>query len=89
MAGIWQRGWWDVIRDRSDKWELEIEIIEDAVVYGGEMLEFELGGLRSKPFKEGNLIIVKVRLLEDVNVPLSLLSISRQVVDVASNDGLT
>ena len=29
MAGIWQRGRWDVIGDRSDKRELKIEVIED------------------------------------------------------------
>ena len=32
MAGIWQRGQWDVIRDRSDERELEIEVVEDLVV---------------------------------------------------------
>ena len=79
MAKIQWRGQWDVIGDRSNEWELEIEIIEDTVVYGGEMLEFKLGGLRSKPFEEGNLVIMKVRLLKDVDVPLSLLSVSQWV----------
>ena len=88
-VGIWWRGWWDIIGDRSDEWELEIEIVEDMVVYSSEVLKFELGGLCSEPFKEGNLIIMKVRLLEDVDVPLVLLSMSRWVVDVAGNDGLT
>ena len=27
-AGIWQRGWWDVIGDRNDERELEIEVVE-------------------------------------------------------------
>ena len=24
MAGVWWRGWWDVIRFRWDEWELEV-----------------------------------------------------------------
>ena len=36
MVGIQQRGQWGIIRDRRDEWELEVEIEEDAVVYGSE-----------------------------------------------------
>ena len=31
-AGIRQRGWWDVIRDRGDEQELEVQVVEDAVM---------------------------------------------------------
>ena len=41
-VGIWQRGQWDVIGDRSDKREFEIEVIKDLVVNGSELLKFEL-----------------------------------------------
>ena len=30
-AGIWWRGWWDIIGDWGNKGALEIEVIEDAV----------------------------------------------------------
>ena len=42
---IQQRGWWDIIGDRRDEQELEIEVIEDVVVNGSKVLEFELRGL--------------------------------------------
>ena len=67
----------------------EVQVKKDSMVDCGEMLEFELGGLSTEPFKKGNLIVMEVRLLEDVKVPLSLLFVSQQVVDVASNGGLT
>ena len=89
MAGIRQRGWWDVIGDRSDERELEIEVIEDPVVDGGEVLEFELGVLGMKPFKDGDLIVVQERLLEDVSNPLMLLCVCQRVVDVAGNGRLS
>ena len=70
MAGIWQRGQWDVIRLRSNEQELEVEIVKDAVVYCSKMLEFELGGLHSEPLEEGNLIVMEVRSLKNIKVPL-------------------
>ena len=88
MAGIQQRGWWDIIRFRWDEWELEVEIKEDAMVDGGEMLEFELGSLCMKPFKDSSFISPGVRLLENLKIPLALLCMSWQVVDVVSNGGL-
>ena len=88
-AGIWQRGWWDIIGDRGDERELEIEVIEDPVVDGGEVLEFELGVSGTKPFKEGDLVVVQERPLEDVSDPLTLLCVCRWVVDVAGNGRLT
>ena len=58
------------------------------MVYCSKVLEFELGGLCSEPLKECNFIIIKVRVLEDVKVLLTLLFVSQRVVDVASNGGL-
>ena len=88
MVGIQWRGQWDIIGDRGDEQELEVKVVEDTVVYCSEVLEFELGGLCSEPLKEGNLVIMRVRSLEDVDVPLALFSVSWRVVDVAGNDGL-
>ena len=42
-AGIRQRGWWDVIWDRGNERELEVEVVEDLVVDSSKVLEFELG----------------------------------------------
>ena len=55
---------------------------------GCKMLKFELGGLPSEPFEKSDFVIVEVRVLKDVKVPLVLLSVSWQVVDVTSNGGL-
>ena len=88
MAGIRRRGWWDVIGDRGNKGALEVEIVEDAVVYASESLEFELEVSCPEPFKESDFIIVQKRLLEDVGDPLTLLFVRRRVIDVAGNGGL-
>ena len=88
-AGIQRRGQWDVVGFSGDKGELEVQVIKDTMVDGGEVLEFELGGLCSEPLKKCDLIVVEIGALEDVKVPLMLLCMSRQVVDVASNGGLT
>ena len=87
-VGIWQRGWWDVIRDRSDERELEIEVVEDLVVDSGKVLEFELGVLGMKPFKEHDFVIMEERPLKNVGDPLMLLCVHRRVVDVARNGRL-
>ena len=58
------------------------------MVDGGEVLELELGGLCSEPLEECNLVIVEIGALEDVEVPLMLLCMSRRVVDMAGNGGL-
>ena len=87
-AGIQQRGRWDVVGFSGDKGELEIQVVKDTMVDGGEVLELELGGLCSEPLKECNLIVVEIGALEDVEVPLTLLCVSRRVVDMASNGGL-
>ena len=73
MAGIWWRGRWYVIGFSRDKQELEIQVIKDLVVDGCEPVKLELCDLGMEPFKEGNLIVVEVRLLEDIKVPLVLL----------------
>ena len=87
-AGIWRRGQWDVIRDRGNKGALEVEIIEDAVVYASESLEFELEVSCLEPFKESDFVVMQERSLEDVGDPLALLFVCRWVIDVARNGGL-
>ena len=89
MAGIRQRGQWDIIGLGWDEWEFEIEIEEDAVVYCSEVLELKLGGLCSEPLKKSDFIVMEIGALEDVKVPLTLLCVSRWVVDMASNGRLT
>ena len=89
MAGIWQRGQWDIIGFGGDKWELEVQVIKDAMVDCGEVLEFELGVPGTEPFKEHDLIVVEERLLEDISDPLTLLCMHWWVVDMTGNGGLT
>ena len=88
MAGIWRRGRWDVIRFGRDEGELEVEIVEDAVVYASESLEFELEVSCLEPFKESDFVVVQEWPLEDVGDPLTLLCVRRWVIDVAGNGGL-
>ena len=87
-VGIQWRGQWDIIGDRGDEQELEVQVVEDAVVYGSEVLEYKLGIPCSKPFEEHDFVIVEERSLEDVSDPLTLLCMHQWVVDVARNDGL-
>ena len=87
-TGIRRRGRWDVIGFGRDEGELKVEIVEDTVMYAGESLEFELEVSRSEPFKESDFIVVQERPLEDVGDPLTLLCVSRRVVNMASNGGL-
>ena len=87
-AGIWRRGWWDVIGFGGDKWELEVQVVKDTVVDCSEVLEFELGVLGTEPFKERNLVIREERSLKDICDPLTLLCVRWQVVDVTGNGGL-
>ena len=89
MVGIQQRGQWDVIWFSGDKWELEIQAVKDSVVDGSEVLKFELGVLGTKPFKEGDFVVVQERSLEDVSDPLTLLCVCWQVVNVTGNGRLT
>ena len=89
MAGIRRRGRWDVVGFGRDEGKLEIQVEKDAMVDGGEVLELELGGLCSEPLKKCDFIIMEIGALEDVKVPLMLLCVSRRVVDVAGNGGLT
>ena len=88
-AGIRRRGRWDVVGFGGDEGELEIQVVKDTMVDGGEVLELELGGLCSEPLEECDLIVVEIGALEDVKVPLTLLCVSRRVVDVAGNGRLT
>ena len=88
-AGIQQRGQWDVVGDRRDKGALEVEIVEDAVVYASELLEFELDVLCMELLEESNFVVMQERSLEDVGDPLTLLCVHQQVIDVTGNGGLT
>ncbi|KIM64803.1 hypothetical protein SCLCIDRAFT_23210 [Scleroderma citrinum Foug A] len=85
MAGIRRRGRWDVIGFGRDEGKLEVEIIEDVVVYASEPLEFELEVSCSEPFKESDFVVVQEWPLEDVGDPLTLLCVRRWVIDVAGN----
>ena len=58
------------------------------MVYASESLEFELEVSRSEPFEESNFVVMQEWLLEDVSNPLTLLCVSRRVVDMAGNGGL-
>ena len=88
MEGIWQRGWWDVIGDRGNKGALEVEIVEDAVVYASESLEFKLEVSCPEPFKESDFVVMQERSLKDIGDPLTLLFVCWWVIDVARNGGL-
>ena len=88
-AGIWQRGWWDVIRDWSDEGKLEVEVVEDPVVNSSESLEFKLEVSCTEPLKESDFVVVQERPLKDVGDPLMLLCMCRRVIDVAGNGGLS
>ena len=87
-AGIQRRGRWDVVGFGRDEGKLEIQVVKDPMVDGGEVLKLELGGLCSEPLEECNLVVVEIGALEDVEVPLMLLCVSWQVVDMASNGRL-
>ena len=50
-AGIQQRGWWDIIGGRRDKGKLEVEVVEDMVMYGSKVLEFEQGVPCTEPLE--------------------------------------
>ena len=89
MAGIWWRGRWDVIGDRSDERELKIEVIEDLVVNGSELLEFELEVSCTEPLKKSNFVVVQERSFKNIGDPLTLLCMRQWVIDVARNGGLS
>ena len=88
-AGIRRRGRWDVVGFCGDKGELEIQVVKDAMVDCGEVLEFKLGVPGTEPFKERNFIVGEERSLKDVCDPLMLLCMRRRVIDVTRNGGLT
>ena len=88
MVGIWQRGQWDIIGDRRDERELEVQVKKDTVVDSGEAVKLKLGDLCSEPLGKGNFVVVEVRPLEDIKVPLALLCMHQRVVNVAGNGGL-
>ena len=88
-AGIRWRGWWDVVGFGGDKWELEIQVVKDAMVDCSEVLEFELGVPGTEPFKEHDFVVGEERSLKDICNPLTLLCVRWWVVVVTGNGGLT
>ena len=89
MAGIQQRGRWDIVGFGGDKGKFEVQVVKDAMVDSSEVLEFELVVPGTEPFKERDFVIGEERSLKDICDPLMLLCVRRRVVDVAGNDGLT
>ena len=87
-VGIRRRGRWDVIGDRSDEGELEVEVVEDPVVNSSELLEFKLKVSCTESLEESDFVIVQEGLLKDVDDPLMLLCMHWQVIDVTRNGGL-
>ena len=87
-AGIRQRGRWDVIGDRSDERELEIEVVEDPVVNGSEPFEFELEVSCMEPLEESDFVVMQERSFKNIGDPLTLLCVRQRVIDVTRNDGL-
>ena len=87
-AGIRRRGRWDIVGFGGDKGELEIQVVKDAMVDCGEVLEFELGVPGTEPFEERNFVIGEERSLKDVCDPLMLLCVHQRVIDVTGNGGL-
>ena len=87
--GIRQRGRWDVVGNRRNKGALEVEIVEDVVVYASELLEFELDVSCTEPLEESDFVVVQKGALEDISDSLPLLCVRRWVVDVAGNGGLS
>ena len=88
LVGIRWRGRWDVIGFSGDKWELEVQVVKDAMVDCGEVLKFELGVLGTEPFEECNFVVGEERSLKDIRDPLMLLCVRRWVVDMTGNGGL-
>ena len=88
-AGIRRRGQWDVVGDRGNKGALEVEIVEDVVVYASESLKFKLEVSCMEPLEESDFIVVQERPLKDISNPLMLLCVRRWVIDVAGNGGLS
>ena len=88
-VGIRRRGQWDVVGFGGDKGKLEIQVVKDLMVDGGEVLELELGVPGTEPFKEHNFVVREERSLKDVCDPLTLLCMRRRVIDVTGNGGLT
>ena len=59
------------------------------MVNGSEPLKFELEVSCMEPLEEGDFIVMQKGPLKNIGNPLALLCVCRQVVNVASNGGLT
>ena len=60
MAGVWQRGQWDIVRFRGNKQEFEIQVIKDLMVDGHEPVKLELCSLGSEPFDKSDFVIMEI-----------------------------
>ena len=80
MAGIWQRGQWNIVWFSRDKQEFEVQVVKDSMVDSSEVLKFELGVPDTESLKESNFVIMQERPLKDVGDPLMLLCMHQQVV---------
>ena len=87
-VGIQRRGQWDVVGFGWDKWEFEIQVVKDLMVDGREPVKLELHSLSLEPFEESDFVVMEIGLLEDVDVPLTLLCVRQRVVDMTRNGGL-
>ena len=63
MAGVWQRGQWDIVRFEGNKQEFEIQVIKDSMVDGHEPVKLELRSLGSEPFDKSDFVIMEIGLL--------------------------
>ena len=85
MVGIWQRRQWYVIRDGRDSRDFEVEIEEDMVMNGGEVLKLCKGSGCNCSLKNSLMASMIIWLLEDVLEALSLLCMRWQIVDMTGN----
>ena len=63
MAGVRQRGQWDIVRFEGNKQEFEIQVIKDSMVDGHEPVKLELRSLGSEPFDKSDFVIMEIGLL--------------------------
>ena len=88
LKSVMAEGCWDVVGFGRDKWELEVQVVKDAMVDCSEVLEFKLGVPGTEPFKECDFVVMEERLLKDISDPLTLLCVRQWVVNVTGNGGL-
>ena len=60
MAGVRQRGQWDIVRFRGNKQEFEIQVVKDSMVDGCELVKLKLHSLGSEPFDKSDFVIMEI-----------------------------